>query len=228
MLGDMLFIFNSRSCYCPFFRPSALDSRRDRTRFQANSLAPLIGVKSFTHESYFECVFLVSVLLKTCSPSTIIRSVVPVIIFTIKTMIFRRAISHIGMKVGEGFTPPIAHSYPSSTIPSKSFMCGYVTALYCPIPRAELRRVCHAVSPKPVSGIAGCDASARGCVAASKASWSYISLFSALTKACPHCIPFSVWRAFLHGQFAKSTTRKVYEFSRHINISSKFNKRIIT
>ena len=73
--------------------------------------------KRFAVDRYLSRARRVLALLFVGSPAAVRRRVVSVVVNALQRVARRRSLAHVGQEGLKGFTPPITHRYPSTTVP---------------------------------------------------------------------------------------------------------------
>ena len=97
--------------------------------FKMKFTTPISERLSFTVEGNHSITTSIVGLLYSCSPSTIIRLVISIIINSFHLMFRRRTLTHVRNEVFKGVSPSIAHCYSASAVVRKSIGFRVVASL---------------------------------------------------------------------------------------------------
>lgn len=111
----------------------------DYFQFDSEYLTPFRKDTSFSTEENKPVAPAISGLLFRCSPLTILWSVAEIIIFSFNRVLSRRPLSHVFKEIGERFSPSLAYTYSSPSVPMELVVALIATPFLHFVPRAIFR-----------------------------------------------------------------------------------------
>ncbi len=204
--------FSSASSDGSFDSPASSYSCRDNPSANIEPQSPVVSCHRLALKSNKYTSTSVVSLLKWCSPPTILRTVVSVVVYSVDRFSLW-SISHIREKVTKRIVPSITDFNPAFSVNIIFSIVRVIASLPQTSPSFMLRSTTHAMRfmANPVYMIIFFNATTRCCVAACKITASYSGFSATITKAFPRC-RFNAMNLFSNGEAVESLTDSINNF----------------